>query len=102
MPSFAPSVVLGHVGFSTACTLFGLAWCDGLVLVTSRINEPPTDRRPVPWQAGHVALLPPKEFVMRPSPLFAAAGSDGDVVLNALLEEKPVVLYFFPRALTPG
>ena len=36
------------------------------------------------------------------APLFAAAGSDGDVDLSALLEEKPVVLYFFPRALTPG
>ena len=36
------------------------------------------------------------------APLFVAAGSDGEVDLGALLEEKPVVLYFFPRALTPG
>lgn len=36
------------------------------------------------------------------APLFVAAGSDGEVDLGALLEEKPVVLYFFPRALTGG
>ena len=36
------------------------------------------------------------------APLFTAAGSDGKVDLAALLEEGPVVLYFFPRALTPG
>lgn len=36
------------------------------------------------------------------APLFVAPGSDGDVDLGALLKEKPVVLYFFPRALTPG
>jgi peroxiredoxin len=36
------------------------------------------------------------------APLFVARGSDGEVDLGALLAEKPVVLYFFPRALTPG
>ena len=36
------------------------------------------------------------------APLFVAPGSDGQVDLGALLKEKPVVLYFFPRALTPG
>jgi peroxiredoxin len=36
------------------------------------------------------------------APLFVAAGSDGPVDLAVLLAEKPVVLYFFPRALTPG
>ncbi len=36
------------------------------------------------------------------APLFVAAGSDGEVDLGALLKSKPVVLYFFPRALTPG
>ena len=36
------------------------------------------------------------------APLFVAPGSDGAVDLGALLKEKPVVLYFFPRALTPG
>jgi peroxiredoxin len=36
------------------------------------------------------------------APDFTAPGSDGDVHLGALLKEKPVVLYFFPRALTPG
>ncbi len=36
------------------------------------------------------------------APLFAADGSDGRVDLGALLEEKPVVLYFFPRAMTGG
>ena len=35
-------------------------------------------------------------------PLFVAPGSDGDVDLGALLASGPVVLYFFPRALTPG
>ena len=36
------------------------------------------------------------------APLFTAKGSDGDVDLVALLRDKPVVLYFFPRAMTPG
>lgn len=36
------------------------------------------------------------------APLFVAPGTDGDVDLGALLKEAPVVLYFFPRALTPG
>lgn len=36
------------------------------------------------------------------APLFVAPGTDGDIDLGALLEEGPVVLYFFPRALTPG
>jgi len=36
------------------------------------------------------------------APLFVAPGSDGDVDLGALLASGPVVLYFFPRALTPG
>ena len=36
------------------------------------------------------------------APLFAAKGSDGEVDLGALLEQKPVVLDFFPRAMTPG
>ena len=36
------------------------------------------------------------------APLFVAPGSDGEVDLGALLKAKPVVLYFFPRALTGG
>jgi peroxiredoxin len=36
------------------------------------------------------------------APLFVAAGSDGEVDLGALLREKPVVLYFYPRAMTGG
>ena len=36
------------------------------------------------------------------APLFVVPGSDGEVDLGALLRENPVVLYFFPRALTPG
>jgi peroxiredoxin len=36
------------------------------------------------------------------APLFVAAGSDGEVDLGGLLKERAVVLYFFPRALTPG
>ena len=36
------------------------------------------------------------------APLFVAPGSDGDVDLGALLKEGPVVLYFFPKAFTPG
>jgi peroxiredoxin Q/BCP len=36
------------------------------------------------------------------APLFVANGSDGEVDLEALLTKGPVVLYFFPRALTPG
>jgi peroxiredoxin len=36
------------------------------------------------------------------APIFAAPGSDGQVDLAALLNKGPVVLYFFPRAMTPG
>ena len=36
------------------------------------------------------------------APLFVAPGSDGDVDLGRLLKDGAVVLYFFPRALTPG
>jgi peroxiredoxin len=36
------------------------------------------------------------------APLFVAPGSDGEVDLAALLTSGPLVLYFFPRALTPG
>ena len=36
------------------------------------------------------------------APLFVAPSTDGDIDLGALLKEGPVVLYFFPRALTPG
>ena len=36
------------------------------------------------------------------APLFEVTGADGDVRLPALLEKGPVVLYFFPKALTPG
>ena len=36
------------------------------------------------------------------APLFVAPGSDGEVDLATLLRSGPVVLYFFPRALTPG
>jgi peroxiredoxin len=36
------------------------------------------------------------------APLFVAAGTSGDIDLAALLTERPVVLYFFPRAMTPG
>jgi peroxiredoxin Q/BCP len=36
------------------------------------------------------------------APSFTAAGTDGPVDLSALLREGPVVLYFFPKAFTPG
>ena len=36
------------------------------------------------------------------APLFAAPGTGGEIALADLLEESPVVLYFFPRAMTPG
>ena len=36
------------------------------------------------------------------APLFGAAGTSGDIDLGALLKDKPVVLYFFPRAMTGG
>ncbi len=36
------------------------------------------------------------------APLFVAPGTDGDIDLGAMLREGPVVLYFFPRALTSG
>lgn len=36
------------------------------------------------------------------APLFVAAGTEGEVDLEALLKARPVVLYFFPRAMSPG
>lgn len=36
------------------------------------------------------------------APLFTAPGTGGDIELAALLQERPVVLYFFPKAMTPG
>jgi peroxiredoxin len=36
------------------------------------------------------------------APLFKAPGTDGEIDLGILLESQPVVLYFFPKALTPG
>lgn len=36
------------------------------------------------------------------APLFVAPGTDGEVDLGMLLQEGPVVLYFFPKAFTPG
>ena len=36
------------------------------------------------------------------APLFVTPGTSGDIDLGALLKDKPVVLYFFPRATTGG
>lgn len=36
------------------------------------------------------------------APLFKAEGTQGEVDLAALLVQGPVVLYFFPKANTPG
>jgi peroxiredoxin len=36
------------------------------------------------------------------APLFVAPGTDGDVDLASMLARGPVVLYFFPKAFTPG
>ena len=36
------------------------------------------------------------------APLFVAPGTQGEVVLADLLEQGPVVLFFFPKAFTPG
>jgi peroxiredoxin Q/BCP len=36
------------------------------------------------------------------APLFKAEGTQGEVDLAALLLRGPVVLYFFPKANTPG
>lgn len=36
------------------------------------------------------------------APLFVGEGTDGKVDLAALLQGGPVVLYFFPRAMTGG
>lgn len=36
------------------------------------------------------------------APEFAVPGTGGEVDLGRLLESGPVVLYFFPRAMTPG
>jgi peroxiredoxin len=36
------------------------------------------------------------------APSFTGQGTEGEVDLAALLAEGPLVLYFFPRAFTPG
>jgi peroxiredoxin Q/BCP len=36
------------------------------------------------------------------APSFTGQGTDGEVDLAALLKKGPLVLYFFPRAFTPG
>jgi peroxiredoxin len=36
------------------------------------------------------------------APLFVVPGTEGEVDLAALLAKRPVVLYFFPKAFTPG
>ncbi len=36
------------------------------------------------------------------APFFVADGTDGEIELRSLLETGPVVLYFFPRAMTGG
>jgi peroxiredoxin len=36
------------------------------------------------------------------APEFSAAGTDGPVEFYRLLDDGPTVLYFFPRAMTPG
>lgn len=36
------------------------------------------------------------------APSFVAQSTEGEVDLAALLSEGPLVLYFFPRAFTPG
>jgi thioredoxin-dependent peroxiredoxin len=36
------------------------------------------------------------------APAFVAPGTVGEVDLAGLLAKGPVVLYFFPRAFTPG
>ena len=36
------------------------------------------------------------------APSFVARGTDGPVDLAALLKGGPLVLYFFPKAFTPG
>ena len=36
------------------------------------------------------------------APFFSAQSTEGSLELAELLKEGPVVLYFFPRAFTPG
>lgn len=36
------------------------------------------------------------------APVFVAPGTDGDLDLSSLLAAGTVILYFFPRAFTPG
>ena len=36
------------------------------------------------------------------APLFKVPGTGGEIDLERLLESGPVLLYFFPRAMTPG
>ncbi len=36
------------------------------------------------------------------APIFTVPRAEGAVALGHLLESGPVVLYFFPRAMTPG
>ncbi len=36
------------------------------------------------------------------APVFTATGTEGEMDFSQLLKEGPAVLYFFPRAMTPG
>ncbi len=36
------------------------------------------------------------------APMFVAVSTEGELDFQALLARHPVVLYFFPRAMTPG
>ncbi len=36
------------------------------------------------------------------APPFRAVGTEGEVDLGTLLKSGPLVLYFFPKAFTPG
>jgi peroxiredoxin len=36
------------------------------------------------------------------APAFAADGTEGRMEFAKLIEQGPTVLYFFPRAMTPG
>jgi peroxiredoxin len=36
------------------------------------------------------------------APAFVASGTEGEVDLANMLAQGPLVLYFFPRAFTPG
>src|SRR5512139_1416738 len=67
LASCTPVAEEGNCGLAAAAGWFAGRWCDGLVLVTSRMPELESPFLPVPPHAGQ-RVVSPKELLTRPSP----------------------------------